>query len=298
MWAGHNGDVTAPTCSALSAVDEPLPGTTATAPGYVCLEFPSAWGRDVLDGTALGAELSSELSARADAAGVRIMFIRRPGRDVPRTSKTVLLARTEPGNAWCERLEVTDPAELLDIVPRVVAGPPLGLGETVSGPTVLVCAHGKRDQCCAVLGRPIAAALQAEFSDSVWECSHTGGHRFAPSMIVLPTGYSYGRLGAAQNVEAVRAAARGEVHVPGARGRSTWGAAGQVAELAVRDVVGDHSMDAFTVDETGAEPLVRHRDGRAWRVDVETRELAARPASCGATPKPVRPVIATKVTAL
>ncbi|HET8993194.1 MAG TPA: sucrase ferredoxin [Rhodococcus sp. (in: high G+C Gram-positive bacteria)] len=288
----------APTCSALSAVDEPLPGTTATAPGYVCLEFPSAWGRDVLDGTALGAELSSELSARADAAGLRIMFIRRPGRDMPRPAKAVLLARTEPDNAWCERLEVADPAELLDIVPRVVAGPSPGLGEAVSGPTVLVCAHGKRDQCCAVLGRPIAAALQTEFSDSIWECSHTGGHRFAPSMIVLPTGYSYGRLDAAQSVEAVRAAARGEVYVPGARGRSTWGAAGQVAELAVRDVVGDHSMDAFAVDETGTEPLVRHRDGRAWRVDVETRELAARPASCGAAPKPVHPVVATKVTAL
>ncbi|MFD6858440.1 sucrase ferredoxin [Rhodococcus sp. NPDC060090] len=288
----------APTCSALSAVDEPLPGTTATAPGYVCLEFPSAWGRDVLDGTALGADLAGELSARADTAGVRIMFIRRPGRDVPRPAKTVLLARTEPDNVWCERLEVGDPADLLDIVPRVVAGPPPGLGETLSGPTVLVCVHGKRDQCCAVLGRPIASALQAEFSDSVWECSHTGGHRFAPSMILLPTGYSYGRLDAAQSIEAVRAAARGEVYAPGLRGRSAWGAAGQVAELAVRDVVGDTSMGAFTVDETGTELLVRHRDGRTWRVDVETRELPARPASCGAVPKPVRPVVATKVTAL
>lgn len=288
----------APTCSALSAVDEPLPGTTATAPGYVCLEFSSAWGRDVLDGTALGAELSSELSARADTAGVRIMFIRRPGRDTARPTRTVLLARTEPGDAWCERLEITDPAELLEIVPRVVAGPPPGLGEAVSEPIVLVCAHGKRDQCCAVLGRPIAAALQTEFPDSVWECSHTGGHRFAPSMILLPTGCSYGRLDAAQSVEAVHAAARGEVYATGLRGRSTWGAAGQVAELAVRDVVGDHSTDAFTVDETGTELLVRHRDGRTWRVDVETRELPARPASCGAAPKPVRPVVATKVTAL
>ncbi|HET8994453.1 MAG TPA: sucrase ferredoxin [Rhodococcus sp. (in: high G+C Gram-positive bacteria)] len=288
----------ASTCSALSAVDEPLPGTTATAPGYVCLEFPSAWGRDVLDGTALGAELAAELSARADAAGVRIMFIRRPGRDVPRPTKTVLLARTEPGNAWCERLEITDPAELLDIVPRVVAGPPPRLGEAVSGPTVLVCAHGKRDQCCAVLGRPVASALKEEFSDAVWECSHTGGHRFAPSMILLPTGYSYGRLDAEQSVEVVRAAVRGEVPALGARGRSTWGAAGQVAELAVRGAVGDLSIDAFTVDETGTEPLVRHRDGREWRVDVEVRELSERPASCGAAPKPVRPVVATKLTQL
>ena len=76
--------IAAPTCSALSALDEPLPGTAATAPGYVCLEVPTGWGRDVLDGTALGAELSDELSARAKAADVRILFIRRPGRDVVR----------------------------------------------------------------------------------------------------------------------------------------------------------------------------------------------------------------------
>ena len=79
--------ISAPTCSALSALDEPLPGTAATAPGYVCLEVPTGWGRDVLDGTALGAELSDELSVRAKAADVRILFIRRPGRDVVRETR-------------------------------------------------------------------------------------------------------------------------------------------------------------------------------------------------------------------
>lgn len=295
--SGDNEPVTiaATTCSALSALDEPLPGTAATAPGYVCLEFPSGWGRDVLDGTALGPELAAELSARADAAGVRFMFIRRPGRDVVRATRTVLLARTEPGATWCERLEITHPAELLDIVPQVVAGPALGLGTPVDAPVVLVCAHGKRDQCCAVLGRPVAAALAAEFGDAVWECSHTGGHRFAPSMILLPTGYTYGRLDAAQSADAVRAATAGRVYLPGLRGRSTWDASGQVAEIVVRALTGADELDDFTVDEA-AVPVVRHRDGRAWRVEMDKRDLPPRPASCGAAPKPVYPVVATRVT--
>jgi hypothetical protein len=295
--------IAAPICSALSVPEEPLPGTAATAPGYVCLEVPSGWGRDVLDGTALGTELATELSARADEAGVRILFIRRPGRDVVRPTRTVLIARTEPGHTWCERLEVTEPAELLDVVPQVVAGPAPGLGAAVTDPVVLVCAHGKRDQCCAVQGRPVAAALAEQFGDTVWECSHTGGHRFAPSMILLPTGYTYGRLDAAHSADAVRAAAAGEVYLPGLRGRSTWAAAGQVAEIAVRELAADAiaadaiAADAVTVDEAAA-PIVRHRDGRAWRVDVEVRELPPRPASCGAAPKPVRPTVASKVTAL
>ncbi|MEE2035449.1 sucrase ferredoxin [Rhodococcus chondri] len=286
------------TCSALSALDEPLPGTAATAPGYVCLEFRSGWGRDILDGTALGPELSAELSARADAAGVRLLFVRRPGRDTVRSGHTALLARTEPEHAWCERLEIAGPDDLLELIPQVVARPAPGIGDPVSEPVVLVCAHGRRDRCCAVQGRPLAAALQAEVGDAVWECSHTGGHRFAPSMILLPTGYTYGRLDAVAGAEAVRAAARGEVFAPGLRGRSTWDAAGQAAEIAVREIAGDHDVAAYTVETTGTETVVRHRDGRTWRVDLETRELAPRPASCGAAPKPVRPVVATKVTAL
>lgn len=296
----QNGPVTATetTCSVLSAADEPLAGTAATARGYVCAEVPSGWGRDVLDGTALGSELSAELSARADAADVRILFVRRPGRDTAGPTRTVLIARTDPDATWCERLAITDPVELLDIVPEAAAGPAPRLGDPVTDPVALVCAHGRRDRCCAVEGRPVAASLKQEFGDAVWECSHTGGHRFAPSMILLPTGFTYGRLDPQSSAAALRAAARGEVYRQGLRGRSTWTAVGQAAEIAVRDMCGDIDADSLTVDESAVDPLVRHRDGRAWRVTVETRELPARPASCGAAPKPVHPVVVTAVAAL
>lgn len=279
-------------------MDEPLPGTAAQVTGWVCLEVPGAWGRDVLDGTALGSELARELGARTVAAGVRIMFIRRPGRSEPaRTTRTVLLAQSHPDQAWCERLEIGAPAELLDIDLSLVAGAAPGLGERLDEPVVLVCAHGKRDRCCAVLGRPVAARLVAEFGEAVWECSHTGGHRFAPSMIVLPSGYTYGRLTPAQSAAAVRTAARGEVWMNGLRGRSNWGARGQVAELAVRERVAA-GVDDLTVTETGADPVVHHRDGRSWAVEVVEQELTPRPVSCGAKPKPVRATAATGVRVL
>ncbi|OUS94058.1 sucrase ferredoxin [Rhodococcus sp. NCIMB 12038] len=288
-------DTITATCSALSATDEPLAGTAAHVRGWVCLEFPGAWGRDVLDGTALGLDLARELDVRADTAGVRIMFIRRPGRGTASPDRrTVLLAQSHPARSWCERLEIGYPEDLLDLDFGLVAGPAPGLGTPVTDPVALVCAHGKRDQCCAVLGRPVAAGLAAEFGDAVWECSHTGGHRFAPSLILLPTGYTYGRLSAQQSVEAVRAAARGEVYRSGLRGRSCWDTPQQVAELAVRDLV-DAAADELTVD---ANSVVTHRDGRRWVVDLEERELPPRPASCGAAPKPVRPVVATGVRAL
>ncbi|MFZ2176843.1 MAG: sucrase ferredoxin [Rhodococcus sp. (in: high G+C Gram-positive bacteria)] len=280
------------TCSVLSARDEPLPGTAAQVTGWVCLEVPGAWGRDVLDGTALGPDLAGELDTCAASAGVRIMFIRRPGRSAVAPGRhTVLVAQSHPDRSWCERLEVGRPDELLDLDFGAVAGKAPGWGESVTDPVVLVCAHGKRDQCCAVLGRPVASRLADEFRGAVWECSHTGGHRFAPSMILLPTGFSYGRLSEQQSVDAVRASMRGEVYLPGLRGRSCWDAHGQVAEVAVRALTGAGPND-LTVETNS---VVTHRDGRRWIVEMETRELPARAASCGAAPKPVYPVVATGV---
>lgn len=285
-----------PTCSAVSAQDEPLAGTAAHVTGWVCLEMPSGWGRDVLDGTALGADLAEELRVRADAAGVRIMFVRRPGRSTltggapERRTHTVLLAQSHPDRSWCERLEVDDPSGLLDIDFAAVAGEAPGIGVRVDGPVALVCAHGKRDQCCAVFGRPVATALVAEFGGHVWECSHTGGHRFAPSMILLPSGYSYGRLDAAASTTAVCAAGKGEVQLEGLRGRSVWDPRGQVAEMAVRDRVDADVNELSVVGDT-----VHHTDGRRWAVDIDEVELPPRPASCGAAPKVVRPLVARGV---
>ena len=62
------------------------------------------------------------------------------------------------------------------------------------GPILLVCTHGVHDTCCALRGRPVAAALAARWPGQVWECSHVGGDRFAPNVVVLPDGFYYGNL--------------------------------------------------------------------------------------------------------
>lgn len=163
-------------------------------------------------------------------------------------------------------------------------------------PVLLVCTHARRDQCCAIEGRALAGRLVGQVPH-VWECSHLGGHRFAPTAVVLSTGYVYGRLDVAGAVAAVKAAGAGEVELANGRGRSTWDPAGQVAELAVRELAGERQSDALTVGG-GPDGLVtvRHLDGRAWRVDVGPHALpGARPESCG---KPDKPITAQLVTAV
>jgi len=58
---------------------------------------------------------------------------------------------------------------------------------------LLVCTHGRRDMCCGGRGMDLIGALVDDFAIEppglvrLWRTSHTGGHRFAPTCIVLPS---------------------------------------------------------------------------------------------------------------
>jgi hypothetical protein len=294
-------------CSALAeATGEPLAGTAATARSWLCLEQSGPWGRDALSASHLDSGISRELAGLAAGTGVRIILIRRPGshpdrhRPVPRH---VYLAHTAPGNTWLEQTTVTDPKSLLDLdFTRAGAGEPGLLGERVADPLLMVCTNGRRDVCCALRGRPVAAALAAVHGEAVWECTHLGGHRFAPTAVLLPTGYAYGGLDIAAGA---RLLSRAGVVTDGCRGRSTWPPAGQVAELAVRARVGDpdpEALDVVAVEHAvggGWLVEVAHRAGSRWRVTVAERETGPpRRASCTAAPTPAIGLEALSVRAL
>jgi hypothetical protein len=286
---------TGPRCSVLARVlGEPLAGTSAVATTWLCVEQSGPWGRDALLESHLEVAVGRELAERAAGTGVRIALIRRPGSHPDRhrpEPHQVYLAHTAPGRTWLERLRVADPKELCDLdFAAAGAGEPSGRGELTAEPVLLVCTNGRRDVCCALLGRPIATALAGRHGERVWECTHLGGHRFSPTAVVLPHGYSYGRLDLAS---AERLLAHGGVLIEHSRGRSTWLPAAQVADLAVRTAIAERDPDAVRAGEPAPSGTDRHRvpvshvDGRRWEVTVvERAEPVHRSASCGAAPKP------------
>ncbi|WBQ05260.1 hypothetical protein OX958_00330 [Kribbella sp. CA-293567] len=81
---------------------------------------------------------------------------------------------------------------------NVLAGTDPGTPST--DPIYLVCTHGRHDTCCAMRGRPAAAALSAAFPDNTWECSHIGGDRFAANLVFLPHSLFYGHVPTAEAV--------------------------------------------------------------------------------------------------
>jgi hypothetical protein len=158
-------------------------------------------------------------------------------------------------------------------------------GLTPAPPQLLVCTNGARDVCCARLGRPVAATASRVHPEQVWEVTHTSGHRFAPTTVLLPWGVLHGRVLAAGGL--LSAAVEGELVLTGYRGRSCWPVAAQVAEEHIRTTEGITGLDDLDVTAADDDWQVRHRDGRRWRVRVTARPDGDRPESCGKESKPV-----------
>jgi hypothetical protein len=283
------------TCSASSLrLEEPLAGTAPTAATWLAIEQPGPWGARALVESHFDAELGAELNHRAKDTGVRIQMIRRVGHhalaETP-GARQVLIASTLPGRGDFRALTVKDPRELLDLDFAQLGGGRIDAGDAHPGPALLVCTNSKRDQCCAVLGRALALRL-AELHGGVahaelWETDHLGGHRFAPTALVLPGGYLYGRLDIPSALLAAERAAGGEMSPQSCRGRSTWSKAGQAADLALRTDLALYGADA--VEVTGEEEVAPGlwavtalAQDLEYRVLVEQKVPAeARPESCG-----------------
>ncbi|MEV7199135.1 sucrase ferredoxin [Streptomyces griseoluteus] len=285
-------------CATVSRnLDEPVSGTAATATTWLLLEQPGPWGAKALTSSHLDPALGLALEAAAKDTGVRVALIRRPGRHAdPGTPpvRQVYVAHTVPGNVWLYGTTTRDPRHLLGLdFAALGAGDPRSFASVLGGrpqtgdPLALVCTNGKRDRCCALLGRPLAAELTASDVPGVWEVTHLGGHRFAPTVLVLPYGYAYARAEAHTVKEALHRAREGQVLLEDCRGRSAWDRPGQAAELAVRAATGEDTADALHVVRTEGdaprwEVTVGHADGRGWRVSVaQTAALPPRPESCG-----------------
>jgi hypothetical protein len=233
---------------------DPLIGTASPALGFLLIEVPGPWGRLALTDSRLDADVGRRVSARAVAAGLRALLIRRPGRHNPITRRRFAVVDAQPGREAARWGEFVADHELLDI--------PLDV--TVAAPSYdsvyLVCTHGRHDACCAMRGRPVAAALAAVRPEQTWECSHVGGDRFAANLVVLPHGLYYGRVDAGNVVGVVEAYERGEVVPHLLRGRSRWLPAAQAAQQFARERYGDVSIRAF--EPAGTLPV---GDGK-WQV--------------------------------
>ncbi len=258
---------------------EPMAATAGAADRLLLIEVDGPWGRGGLRECRLERDQAARVADAADAAGVRVQLIRRPGRSMNRSPEesvarpgvwSAAVADLRPGREAVRWHTWREPVDLLKIDLR---GQVLARG---AQEVALVCAHGRHDVCCALEGRPVAAALAADAGGwDVWETSHVGGHRFAANLLLLPEGDLFGGLDAGSSLAVTAAYRRGVLVTAHHRGRFGLSAPEQAALHQVRTAVGEERRHVVRIErisplgeqrwEAGVlcqapgEPLVRYR---------------------------------------
>lgn len=278
---------------------EPVAASAAPYGRYLLLEVPGSWGCTALDERHLDAGVAQRLTDAAADANANVLLIRRPGRHAAASAgdrpRAWALADTSPEGERVLWGSWDRPGDLLDL--DLTA--PLPASAAASGPqrVVLTCTNGKRDLCCAVRGRPVAEALAALPGWDSWESTHLGGHRFAATIMLLPTGDMFGWLDQRSAVTAIERFDAGQLLLSHYRGRSGQPMPVQAALHTMATLLGDSRRNALRTTEArlvpGARPdgaerwevLVSHRAERgrevAYRVTVARAEPAAALLSCG-----------------
>ncbi|HTY73703.1 MAG TPA: sucrase ferredoxin [Actinomycetes bacterium] len=235
---------------------DPLAGTAPPIERYLLVEHPGPWGASAHPTQDLPRPQGDALRAAAARLGARLLLIRRPGRQSrPDQLRWGYADARLATLRWGTCSDLTsasfDPEEA-----------------TPGEAAYLVCTQGRHDRCCAIDGRPVAAALARLRPEQTWECTHVGGDRFAANVVVLPHGLAYGRVGPDDAAELVAAYEAGRLVPRLLRGRTTGPPALQYVAAQIRRLTGSAGVD-------DVEPLEVARSGPdAWRVVLRVRGQA------------------------
>lgn len=244
---------------------EPVAGTAPEAQGWLVIEHPGPWGRDALVNSPLPPSVVDWCRELQRDHGIRTLLARHPTRRQ--------LSDRDPRNVWiafCSEDSTVLRHRLVDTFADLPAQDLSSFGTTTTDPLELICTHSKRDACCALYGRQRILARPW-----AWECSHLGGHRFAATSLVLPSGVFFGRLEASDRPDLTTDKMRGACYLSPVQ---------QVADIAVRNAA---HLDPFapvqqlSVVQNPTTAMVRMGDGtpRTWTVACELATFE-RAASC------------------
>ncbi|HLI14583.1 MAG TPA: sucrase ferredoxin [Acidimicrobiales bacterium] len=188
-------------------------GTAGNYRGYLLIEWPLPWPRDVGEIPEL-----APVAAASSAARFRLQAL--VAGDDPERSVICYFAPRGPFTRYRRQSLRAHPDELVEAALELlracaredgVDDAPSALSDPEpAARDVLICTHGRRDRCCGSLGTALVtqfglagrapegptavASILGAAGTTFWRTSHTGGHRFAPTAIVLPEGTVWGYL--------------------------------------------------------------------------------------------------------
>jgi hypothetical protein len=255
---------------------DPL-GTAGHYRGFLLLDWSLPWPADPADVEPLG-----PLHEVRAGTGVRLqLVVSSSGED-----RRVVLYRQPDGAEGFSGYQRIERHATTDTV--VAAAIELLTADTApAAPAterdILICTHGRRDACCGRQGTALVMQVAtdpaiAEAGYRVSRTSHTGGHRFAPTAIVLPEGTMWAFLDPELTARIVLRQGSAEAVLPHYRGSTGVGPpALQAIERAAFAEVGWQWLEwqrwGEQLDNGRVRLVGRAPDGtsRAWVATVEDR---------------------------
>lgn len=276
-----------PRCSDLSSTVS-LIGTAPTTSRWWLIEHPGPWGshavRDAsIPWIAAGAQVPKDRA--------RVVLVRRhTGFHDRHDDARRRIFTFAPGDpvVW-GRFVVDGEDPRIEDFGEIPADP--SWEPVVDYPRVTVCTNGRRDRCCAERGRAALDSLPPDVLEHVWECTHLGGHRFAPVALAVPSGVVLGRVTPDSLIDMIR---HNRFDLDTLRGRSDLPPPEQVGELSVRRAWGWRStLEHLSVsseqmtDGSGVTVIVTGPDDTEHSVTVRPAMADPAIASCGSTPETI-----------
>ena len=246
-------------CSQLSQQEgEQLFGTAVSnIKVWFALEYNRPWRAKATVDNDLPTAVQGWLNDQLEKVGNgRLQFIRQQKDNTPLSFFVGL-----PENGRLYRFELNNYEELFQLdIAAVVAGAAQYEAFLWTEPLYLVCTNGKRDRCCALWGMAFYRALQPLAGTAVWQTTHTGGHRFAPTLLTLPDGILHGRLALENVADFLTAHQQGKLLLDNYRGHSHYEPVVQVADYFLRQTTGETSLSAYRYHQH------QNGNGSQWRV--------------------------------
>ena len=295
MTSGSDLEVPADLHCTRQAIDlglEPV-GTAQPSAGFILVERPLPWARDVAEDPVLAPAVEAGLKNAGGPIRPYAVVPRGAGSGPATTPEgSVLITnyhRAGPSPApYVQRTFCVDEIEVAQLALTLARGEEPGMAPqgAMADRELLICTHGSRDRCCGRLGTILHRSASTRWPDvAVRRVSHTGGHRFAPTAILLPSGTVWGHLDdevldaiVNRSVPFVEVIAhfRGSAVMPSR--------AAQVAEAAVAARVGWSLFDGPRQVSVLAEPepdrpgrFEIHFAERSWAVTVEHNGVTQQP---------------------
>jgi hypothetical protein len=280
---------------------DPL-GTAGSYRGFLLVDWPLPWPSDLSEAPGLapvvaalagtGIRLQGVVPGSSDTRRVALYVRASTGADgtgvdgadgAGFTGYRRLVRRTgadpSPDDVVAVALGLVASADALAATPE-----PPSWADTLVG-DLLVCTHGRRDACCGSSGTALVMGLLTDdeivkAGYQVGRTSHTGGHRFAPTAIVLPEGTMWAFLDLDLTSRVVRREGPVADALEHYRGSTAMGSPAQQAlERVAFGEVGWEWLDWSRTGETLPEGRVRVTgiapDGtrRTWEATATSRTV-------------------------